>query len=258
MKQLNALIIKNEEMVPGIFRIWLKAPELVQEARPGRFVMIRCGEDLLLRRPFSIHRVEEDNVAVLFQIRGKGTEWLTRCKKGDYLDVFGAMGNGFEILPGSKNLLLVAGGMGIAPLFYVAESAIRKGNSVAILLGAPTSRRLYPINQLPPGVKIVLATDDGSAGQKGTVTELIPRFNSSLDQIFACGPLQMLRHMAEEQERLGIKGKFVQVSMETRMGCGVGVCYSCTIRTKDGLKQVCSDGPIFNLNEIVWDELIKI
>jgi dihydroorotate dehydrogenase electron transfer subunit len=168
------------------------------------------------------------------------------------------MGNSFEFSPTVKNILLVAGGIGIAPLYYLGESAVKKGCSVTLLLGAPTSRQLYPINQLPAGVKIVLATEDGSAGQKGMVTHLIPRFNSSHDQIFACGPLPMLRHMAEEQQKLGIKDKPVQVSMEMRMGCGVGICYSCTIRTKTGLKQVCNDGPIFNLNEIVWDELIKI
>jgi dihydroorotate dehydrogenase electron transfer subunit len=201
--------------------------------------MVRCGEDTVLRRPLSVHQIQNESMALLFQVRGKGTEWLSKQKSGDNLDIFGPMGKGFAVSRQSRNVLLVAGGIGIAPLYYLAETAIKKGCAVTLLIGAATSKQLYPINQLPPGVKIVLATDDGSAGQKGMVTDLIPRHVSSADQVFACGPLPMLKYMAENMKKLGLAGKKVQISLEMRMGCGVGVCYGCTIRTKSGLKQAC-------------------
>lgn len=258
MKQLSCVIEKNEELVPGIFRLWFKASQISEAACPGQFIMVHCGNDTVLRRPLSVHRIQNGSMAMLFQVRGKGTEWLSKQKSGDNLDIFGPMGKGFTLLKQSRNILLVAGGIGIAPLYYLAETAIKKGCAVTLLIGAATSKQLYPINQLPAGVKIMLATDDGSAGHKGMVTDLIPRYVSSADQVFACGPLPMLKYMAENMKKLGLAGKKVQISLEMRMGCGVGVCYGCTIRTKSGLKQVCKDGPVFDLDEVIWDELIRI
>jgi dihydroorotate dehydrogenase electron transfer subunit len=193
MKQLSCVIEKSEELVPGIFRLWFKAPQISEAGCPGQFIMVRCGEDTVLRRPLSVHRIQNNSMALLFQVKGRGTEWLSRQKKDDSLDVFGLMGRGFMIPRQSRNVLLVAGGIGIAPLYFLAETAIKKDCAVTLLIGAASSRQLYPINQLPPGVKIVLATDDGSAGQKGMVTDLIPRHVSSADHIFACGPLPMLK-----------------------------------------------------------------
>ena len=257
MKQSLGMISTNEEVVPGIFQMWLKAPELAGGALPGQFVMVRCGEDTVLRRPLSVHRLDGDKLALLFQVRGKGTEWLSHCKKGEKLDVFGLMGNGFKVAPRAKNLLLVAGGIGIAPLYYLAESALNAGKHVTLLLGVATARQLYPVSLLPSGLKPVLATEDGSVGHKGMVTDLLPEYTASADQIFACGPLPMLRYMAEQQKKLGIKNKSTQISLEMRMGCGVGVCYGCTIRTKNGLKQVCKDGPVFSLDEVIWDDFVR-
>jgi dihydroorotate dehydrogenase electron transfer subunit len=258
MKQSICAISRNEEVLPGIFQMWLKAPELTDGTCPGQFVMVRCGEDTVLRRPLSVHRVDDDKLALLFQVRGKGTEWLSHCQKDDKLDVFGPMGNGFKIIPRAKNLLLVAGGIGIAPLYYLADSALSAGKRVTLLLGAATANQLYPESLLPSGVEPFLATEDGSAGHKGMVTDLLPEYETSADQVFACGPLPMLRYMAKEQKKLGIKGKSVQVSLEMRMGCGLGVCYGCTIRTKNGLKQVCKDGPVFSLGEVIWDDFVKV
>jgi dihydroorotate dehydrogenase electron transfer subunit len=258
VKQSLGVISNNEEIVPGIFQMWVKVPELAGEAKPGQFMMVRCGEDTVLRRPLSVHRVDSDKLALLFQVKGKGTEWLSQCKRGDKLDIFGVMGNGFKIAPRTKNLLLVAGGIGIAPLYYLAESALDIGKRVTLLLGAATTNHLYPAKLLPTGVKCVLATEDGSIGHKGMVTDLLPEYAVSADQVFACGPLPMLRYLAKEQEKLGIRNKSVQISLEMRMGCGVGVCYGCTIRTKSGLKQVCKDGPVFSLDEVIWDDFIRV
>jgi dihydroorotate dehydrogenase electron transfer subunit len=253
MKLINAPIGSIEEVAPGMFSVWLQAPEIASLAKPGQFVMVRCGEDTVLRRPLSVHRVDEDNLALLFLVRGKGTDWLSHRQPGEKLDIFGPMGNGFTILPHAKNLLLVAGGIGIAPLYYLAEQAVRQKKHVSLLLGAASADCLYPADYLPGGVKTAIATDDGSAGRKGLVTELISEHGASADQVFACGPLPMYRNMAVHKKVLGINDKPVQISLEMRMGCGVGICYGCTIRAKNGIKQVCKDGPVFGLDEIVWD-----
>jgi dihydroorotate dehydrogenase electron transfer subunit len=258
MKQSFAVINHNEEIVPGIFQMWLKLSELAGEAHPGQFLMVHCGDDTVLRRPLSVHRTEDDRLALLYQVKGKGTEWLSHCKKGGKINVFGLMGNGFNILSSTKNVLLVAGGIGIAPLYYLAESVLKMGKNVTLLLGAANAKQLYPHELLPVGTKCVLATEDGSIGHKGMVTDLILDYADWADQIFACGPLPMLRNMAKAKNKLGIGNKPVQISLEMRMGCGVGVCYGCTIHTKNGLKQVCKDGPVFSLDDVIWDNFVRV
>jgi dihydroorotate dehydrogenase electron transfer subunit len=248
MKQVTVAVISSKQVMPGTYLIWLESPEIAQSARPGQFVMVYCGEDTVLRRPLSVHRVESDRLALLFAVIGKGTQWLAERESDDGIDVIGSLGNGFSVSADSKNLLLVAGGMGIAPLRLLAEDAIRQGKNVRLLYGT-ASRDRYPV---PAGIADVVVTEDGSVGYRGLVTDLIPEHIDWADQVFACGPLPMYKAMAQMPE---LKNKPVQVSLETRMGCGRGICYACTVKTKNGLKQVCTDGPVFGLDEIVWEEL---
>jgi dihydroorotate dehydrogenase electron transfer subunit len=121
-----------------------------------------------------------------------------------------------------------------------------------MLLGAPTASQLYPHYLLPPKVKLITATEDGTEGKKGMITDFLPDFISEANQIFACGPSSMYQTMADQNL---VKTKPVQISLEVRMGCGLGVCYGCTVKTRRGLKQVCKDGPIFDLDDILWNEL---
>jgi len=259
------------KILPGITRprarailsvqlIWLSCPEIAREIKPGQFVMVCCGEECILPRPFSIHQVNGDGIALYFNVweDGRGTGWLSRRKAGDNIDLFGPLGNGYFIQPASRNLLLVAGGIGIAPLNFLAQEAIRRGCSVTLLLGAATSAQLCPSHLLPTDICCITATEDGTAGEKGMVTDLLPDFVDWADQVFACGPTPMYRNMARKKRELKLEGKPVQVSLEVRMGCGLGVCYGCTVRTKNGLKQVCKDGPVFDLDDILWDELTDI
>jgi len=219
--------------------------------------MVKCGQDNLLRRPFSIHRVDENKsrLALLFNQVGQGTHWLAQLEAGDSLDLLGPLGNGFDINPESRKLLLLAGGIGIAPLLFVADAAIQQGKEVTLIMGAATGAQLCPESLIQSSINCATATDDGSYGHCGLVTELLPKYLERVDQIFACGPVPMYRTMAQMPE---LKGKPVQVSLEVRMGCGFGVCYGCTINTKQGLKQVCQDGPVFNLDDILWDEFVDI
>lgn len=257
MKQLIAPVISNAEVMSNVYLIWLQAPEIASIASPGQFVMVRCGEgyELLLRRPFSIHQVTDQKLALLFTVVGKGTDWLSQRQEGDPLDLLGPLGKGFPIYPGSQNLLLVAGGIGIAPLVFLAQKALSRKAAITLLLGAQSSSLLYPKSMLPSEVDLVVATEDGSEGRKGMVSELVPDFVSWADQVFACGPTNMYRAIATQSQS---QGKSIQVSLEARMGCGLGVCYGCTIRTKQGLQKVCKDGPIFEMKDILWEEVTSL
>jgi dihydroorotate dehydrogenase electron transfer subunit len=261
LRQVVATVIANEQLwgehsvagrqkFLGTWLIQLKCPEIASEARPGQFVMVNCGEECLLRRPFSLHQVNEDGIALFYAVLvdGKGTRWLSQRKAGESVDIIGPLGNGFSIAPASNNLLLVAGGNGIAPLYFLTQDALKKKHSLTLLYGTVDKKRL----SIPPQIKVVSATEDGSVGQRGMITEILPDYISQADQLFACGPLPMYQSMARMPQ---LKNKPVQVSLEVRMGCGLGVCYGCTIKTKSDLKQVCRDGPVFDLNDILWEEL---
>jgi dihydroorotate dehydrogenase electron transfer subunit len=224
--------------------------------------MVRCGEgmEMPLRRPLSLHRIEGESLALLFAVVGRGTEWLAGRKEGDSLDLFGPLGNGFDVYPSSRKLLLVAGGLGIAPLAALAEQGMSSGRSVELLIGAENIARIYPDELIPRGIQLATATEDGSKGHMGMVTDLLSlpglaaEFISEADQIFVCGPLPMYRALAEMGTRLGDKP--TQVLLEAVLGCGVGACLSCTVETRRGRKSVCKDGPVFEFGDIVWDEMV--
>jgi len=265
LKQVTATIVSKGDHIKGFYRlhgrsilfsqtITLKCPEIAREARPGQFIMVSCGGECVLPRPFSVHQViNKEDLALYFAVLedGKGTDWLTQRKVGDTVEVLGPLGNGFSIYPSSRKLLLVAGGMGVASLYFLAEETFKKGYSVTMMYGTAIENP-YPIDNLTPGVKTFITTEDGSAGKKGRITEFIPEYIDWADQIFACGPTSMYQTMVTKKL---LKAKSAQVSLEVRMGCGRGVCYGCTLKTRGGLKQVCQDGPVFNLDDILWDEL---
>lgn len=252
MNQVTAKLISNAEIMPGAYLVWVEAAEIAPEAEPGQFVMVHCGEEVLLRRPLSIHQQEGDRIALLFNVVGKGTQWLSERQAGEGIDLLGPLGNSFSIHEGAGNLLLVAGGMGIAPLRFLAQKALNRGRAITLLLGAATASQLYPGQLLPAEVQLVVATEDGTSGERGMVTDLIPDFAGEADQVFACGPPGMYRSMVELR---GSINKPVQISLEVRMGCGRGICYGCTVKTRQGLKQVCADGPVFDLDDLLPDEL---
>jgi dihydroorotate dehydrogenase electron transfer subunit len=256
MKQLKAPIVSAIEVIKDTYLFRLVAPEIAAEAKPGQFVMVGCGKETILPRPLSIHSVEGGEIALLFQVVGKGTAWLSQMKKGDTLDIFGPLGNGYTIFPKSNNLLLVAGGMGIAPLRFLAEVAAGEGKTVTIIAGARSCNYLLPVTppqslfnkgMIPANFQCINATEDGSEGFKGLATQLIPHYLKHIDQVFACGPMPMYQSMSKIPELNNIP---VQISLEIMMGCGVGVCYGCTMKTKSGLKQVCKDGPVFEMGEV--------
>ena len=280
MIQTKATILARKKVAKDIFRIWLLSPDICKTARPGQFINIRLTEmnDPLLRRPFSIHRVEGDALEILLRVVGRGTALLTKLRKNTSLDVLGPLGHGFTISDRSA-AVLVAGGMGTAPLVMLAEELIRRGNRVVFLIGAERKALLLCEEECRSlGADVYVSTDDGSCGFKGFVTALLV---SLLDegkiprdaQYYACGPDTMLHALAPI---VSSRGLACQVSLEEKMACGIGACLSCVCKVqpeiavaKRGLKEshiqtspdfpyghalVCSDGPVFDMDEVVWDE----
>ncbi|MDO8636746.1 MAG: dihydroorotate dehydrogenase electron transfer subunit [Dehalococcoidia bacterium] len=235
--------------MPETHLLTVDAPEIATQARPGQFCMIHCGEGYLLRRPISVHGVS-DGLSFLVKVVGRGTACLSQNQPGDKLNIIGPLGNGFSILPESRKLLLVAGGMGIAPLAFLARTALLQNLSVTILVGVKTKELVYPLHLLPGGVDLLPVTEDGSEGKKGLVTDFLSELATKSDQVFACGPVAMYKAM----HRLKVT-KPIQVSLEAWMGCGMGACYGCTTLTRQGPKQVCRDGPVFELDDILWDKI---
>jgi dihydroorotate dehydrogenase electron transfer subunit len=258
MNQTKAPIVSAIEAVKGAYLFRLETPEIAAAARPGQFIMVRCGDETVLPRPFSIHSAGEGQISLLIGVVGKGTDWLSRKKQGDALEIFGPLGNGYRLEEKANNILLVAGGLGIAPLRFLTERAAAAGKQVTILNGARNAASLIPVMSSQgmfgkgvkaPAIHCFNATEDGSEGFKGLATQLIPHYLDKIDQIFACGPVSMYKTMAQMEV---LKNRPVQVSLEIMMGCGTGVCYGCTIKTQKGLQQVCKDGPVFMMDEVVF------
>ena len=246
-------VVFNKGVARNTFFMGFRSDPMANESRPGQFVMmqVRSGIDPLLRRPFSILGVNGDVLLILYQVVGRGTAILSEKKPGDFLRVLGPLGKGFAPPGEAVQPILVAGGMGIAPLTYLAQEAVGQGKAVRLLYGTPAAERCL----VPDGAGEIAATEDGSVGHCGLVTDLIPQHADWADQAFACGPPAMCRDMARRREELGLAGKAAQVSLEMRMGCGRGVCYSCTVKTKAGLKQVCKDGPVLDMDDVIWEDL---
>jgi dihydroorotate dehydrogenase electron transfer subunit len=255
MKLVNAPVISNNEVLPNVYLMSVKAPEIAAIARPGQYVMVRCGEGyaMPLRRPLAVHRLSKDGIALLFTVVGRGTEWLSQRKAGEQVDLFGPLGNGFEIYPASRSLLLVAGGVGVAPLLALAEHAKAGGFDFKLVIGEKSAAKIYPEHLLPSGMKPIVTTEDGSIGHKGVVTDILPQLVPEADQVFLCGPLPMYKAIAKMGGKL--ENKPIQVLLETVMGCGVGACLSCSIETKKGRRLVCKDGPVFEFSDILWDKM---
>ncbi len=274
MKQVLSTLVSSTEIAPGRHLLWLKAPDIAATALPGQFITAYC-KDMPLRRPISIHQVgtsdgignpidvhcttrdkKPDHIALLFQITGKGTQWLSQRKAGEDLDILGPLGNGFQLETEDKNLLLLAGGIGVAPLIFLAQEALPE-HSITLIHGTSTASQIYA-RSLPSQVRFIPVTEDGTTGRQGKITDVLPDFLSWADRTYACGPLNMYRAISEQFLKITPDKNSAfkcQVSLEVRMGCGIGACYGCTIKTRSGPKRVCREGPVFPLEDIIWEEV---
>lgn len=246
MKKIFETEIKsNVKVAENIFCLEVNAPILAEISKPGQFVEIKISDDFTLRRPLGIASTKNDCVKIFYRVVGKGTKILSEKKCGENLNILGALGNGFKET--EERILLVGGGMGLAPLLSVAE----KFKNVEVLIGGKNrSEVVFWYKEFRPLVKnFFVTTDDGSLGRKGFVTEILPSV-LELDKysaVYTCGPEIMMRGVALEVMARDI---FCQVSFERRMACGLGACLSCSIDTVNGRKKVCKDGPVFDAREV--------
>ncbi len=259
---LHTAIISNEEVAEAHYLLRCECDEIAQHARPGQFihVMISHGPGLLLRRPFTIYTVEGREITMLYQIIGEGTKRLSEMPKGAPLQVLGPLGNTFNLTTKSEPAVLVGGGAGIASLMLLAAALRENGIETIGLVGAQHHARLLSVVDLESiGITVHIATDDGSIGHHGYITDILANLLKHTDwhrpMIYACGPHGMLATVTKIAADFEVPA---QIAMENRMGCAMGVCLGCVCPVRIDTnnfeyQRVCTEGPVFNATDIVWD-----
>ena len=254
-------VISNELVAENHYLLRCSCPEIAESALPGQFihVLIPQGSGLLLRRPFTIYTVEGDQITMLYQLIGEGTNVLSSLKRSDLIRVLGPLGNTFEISSSANPAIIVGGGAGIASLMLLAVALKNAGVHTLGLVGSMNRKRLLSVGDLEAiGVDTHIATDDGSVGHHGFVTELLTQILETHDLqnpiIYACGPDGMLHTVTKIALDHHIP---TQLAMENRMGCALGVCLGCVCKVQmpDGgfeYQRVCTEGPVFNAEDIIW------
>ncbi|BBA70255.1 dihydroorotate dehydrogenase electron transfer subunit [Geobacter sulfurreducens] len=269
--QFKAMIISNHEVSPGYFRMRMSAPPELADARPGQFIMVRVRDaiDPLLRRPFGIFDVgtvasefsgcgPQTYVEMLYKVVGKGTATLSTYHHGDHVDLLAPLGTGFDLGDPDEEKILVGGGIGIAPLYYLAKKLVERSR-VRFFLGGRTRDDILCVTEFERlGVETYVATDDGTLGDRGFVTDVMERHirgAAGKRTIYACGPMPMLQAVAGIAERTGVP---CQVSLEAYMACGMGACLGCVVKGKEHSDEspdyrcVCKDGPVFAFDQLKW------
>lgn len=282
-RNLLAPIIFNRQIAPGCYRMRILCPDLARRSAAGQFVMARVGtsSDPLLRRPFAVNRTCREKgagdtrrppscIEILYRTVGKGTALLAEKKPGQTIDLLGPLGNGFRLPRPGRRAVLVAGGMGVAPLLSLACALGEKKGSPGrttgslVFIGGKTRDDLLCLNDFSKaGAKVAVGTEDGSSGSKGLITDLLERFLSALTPadaariaLYACGPVPMLERVAAIARDRAIH---CQVSLESCMACGVGACLGCSVPTRvnrEGTisyQRVCREGPVFDSAAIAWE-----
>ena len=231
--------MSNEAIAERVYRMVLQGD--TQGMMPGQFVEIAVP-GRYLRRPISVSDVEGDRLTIIYKTVGHGTAAMAQMQAGETLDILTCLGNGYDLSKTQDDVLLIGGGVGVPPLIYLAKRLREQGGNVHVVIGFNTQSEVFAEREFAAmGCTVEVCTMDGSYGRRGVVTDVIA---TPAPYYFACGPLPMLRAIAE---KIGTNG---QMSMEERMGCGVGICVGCSIETKNGVKRVCKEGPVFNANEV--------
>jgi len=242
-------IVSSNRIALDTFEMVLKNAYISSTAQPGQFLHISLPGHTL-RRPISIANVDRqaETVTAIFKILGEGTKNLSYCKAGETLDVLGPGGNGFNLEnePGSR-IVLIGGGIGVPPLYYLGKQLAEKGMEIVSVLGFQNKESVFYEERFKEFGEVHIATDNGSYGTKGFVTDVVTNVGP-IDRYYTVGPIPMLR--AVTQKLAGVQG---YISLEERMGCGIGACFACVIPLKGeehGYKKICSDGPVFHANEV--------
>lgn len=255
-KAIITKVLRNDEIAPGIHKIEIEKNEELCTVNPGQFLHIKCGQEegLLLRRPISISYTDEERITLVIKNVGKGTMLLCKSKIGQEWDILGPLGNGFTINESDKKVMVVGGGIGVAPLLELTKRL--KDKETTILLGFQGNPFL--IEEFEKHGNVMVATEDGSMGYKGFVNDLVLKSitREKSDILYTCGPKPMLLGIQKLCREYNIQS---QVSLEEKMACGVGACLVCACKLKnnnDGhsYAKTCKDGPVFSMDEVIFDE----
>ena len=242
MKDVRLTVLSNKKITDTIYQMRLTG-DLSEIKNSGEFVNIKVP-DFYLRRPFSVYDFGKDYVDVLYKVLGQGTLEMTRIEEGYKLDTLVGLGNGFDVTK-AKKPLLVAGGIGIAPMYNLAKKFNELGIKPTLIYGARNKDEIVFVDEFEKLCDVVVCTDDGSLGFKGTVVFYLEKNKVDYDYYYSCGPYRMLEALASYSK----KGC---VSLEARMGCGFGACMGCSIKTTNGSKRVCKEGPVFEASEVIF------
>ena len=246
MKQEIFEILSNAQIAPAVYKMILKGDTSPITAC-GQFVNIKL-DGFYLRRPISICDFDKESLTLIYKVVGGGTEALSRMQKGESLDLLLSLGNGFDTSKSGQSPLIIGGGVGVPPLYALCKRLIAEGKKPSVILGFNTKSEIFYEDEFKKlGAEVTVCTADGSYGTKGFVTAAME--NKSYSYFYTCGPLPMLKAVANTAETSG------QLSLEERMGCGFGACMGCTCKTVNGAKRVCKDGPVFEREEIEWQTL---
>ncbi len=244
-EDLKCEIICKREVAPGQIEFILKNKRLAEEAKAGQFVHIAIenGKNIL-RRPISICDSFGENTRIIFEIKGAGTKWLSEREEGESLTLMGPLGNGFGVYPGKA--FVIGGGIGTFPLYKLCKLL----NKPEIFLGFRNKNMVVMEQEFASQGNLHIATDDGSYGYHGFAISLAEEKINECDVIYACGPKPMLKAVKQLSEKYGKKA---EISMEERMGCGIGACLVCVCKTTTGNRQVCRQGPVFDAADVIFD-----
>ena len=254
-------VVHQEEVQGGYHVLWLDAPDIAPQVKPGQFVHIRVPhmEESVLRRPFSVYKADGPVMQILYKGVGKGTRTMTYLRPGDTLSLIGPLGNGFPMMSGGRFPILVAGGYGMAALYLLARALPIKG---VAFFGGRTAPDILCVDEFKAlGWEVLISTQDGSLGHAGIVTEVIDHWWSERAaeppvEAYACGPNAMLEAVAQ---RAMLNNWTAWVSVDRNMGCGVGACLTCVLKVRSpsgewAWKRSCKEGPVFECREIAWEE----
>ena len=251
----NLKVISNLKLNDDHCLLQLQAPDQLESIIPGQFasILVDHQQSVFLRRPFSIHTVDykTNSIYILIKEVGEGTRTLSQTPADRYLSVIFPLGNGFTLTSAEEKILLVGGGCGVAPLLFLSQILSKDFNDLTILLGARSVSDLVELDKYMKFGKLLTTTEDGTHGEKGFVTDH-SIFSDKLDQfakIYCCGPEPMMKAVAAKAR---LNSVFCEVSLENTMACGFGVCLCCVTETTQGHKCVCTDGPVFNINQLKW------
>lgn len=274
MKNYQTLILSNQEISPGYFRMKILAPGISRQARPGHFIMFRQATAVptLLRRPFGIFQLgtlapdcegmpAKEYVEILYKVVGTGTAAMSQLSPSDRVEVLGPLGKGFDLGDPARDKILVGGGIGLVPLYMLAKELVESGSRVRLLMGGRTRDDILAVTEFERlGVETYVSTDDGSLGEEGFVTQVLERKLGKYPgaEVFACGPMPMLDAVARI---CACRGVSLQVSLEALMACGVGACLGCVVKGAGHTEEqprylcTCKEGPVFRAEQLEWSRM---